>query len=113
MPLLGATGGGSAKGFGALANLGYFIRNSLRFRASASAYLNRTLSTPTNNKIWTWSGWVKRGALAGYYTLFSSASSGTGFTTIRFTQNANDDLAIFQFNGSSYDYHFATSQLLS
>jgi len=42
MPLLGATGGGSAKGFGALANLGYFIRNSLRFRSSASAYLNRT-----------------------------------------------------------------------
>ena len=37
---------------------------SLRFRASATAYLSRTFGTATNNKIWTWSAWVKRGSLS-------------------------------------------------
>ena len=39
------------------------VSGSLRFRSSASAYLNRTFGTPTNNLKWTWSGWVKRGEL--------------------------------------------------
>jgi hypothetical protein len=42
---------------------GYVIDNSLRFRSSASAYLNRTPATAGNRKTWTWSGWVKRGTL--------------------------------------------------
>jgi len=42
---------------------GYNLTNSLRFRSSASAYLNRTFGTPTNNKVWTWSAWIKRGSL--------------------------------------------------
>ena len=72
MPLLGATGGGSAKGFGALANLGYFIRNSLRFRSSASASLTRTPAGTGNRKTWTWSGWVKRGTLSATQGIFSA-----------------------------------------
>jgi hypothetical protein len=40
------------------------VNNSLRFRASAAAYLNRTFGTPTNNRVWTWSAWVKRGSLS-------------------------------------------------
>ena len=64
MPFLGTTGGGSVKQYGGQANLGYFIKNSLRFRASNSNYLNRTFGTPTNNKVWTWSAWVKRGSLS-------------------------------------------------
>jgi hypothetical protein len=42
---------------------GYFINKSLRFRSSASAYLNRTFGTPTDNKVQTFSFWVKRGAI--------------------------------------------------
>lgn len=38
----------------------YEITNSLRFRNSATAYINRTFSTAGNRKTWTWSGWVKR-----------------------------------------------------
>jgi hypothetical protein len=57
----------------------YQIANSLRFRSSASAYLNRIFGSPTNNKIFTWSGWVKRGQLGTSYTIFSCCkSSGTG-----------------------------------
>jgi hypothetical protein len=75
MPLLGATGGGSAKGFGALANLGYFIRNSLRFRSSATAYLNRTPASAGNRKTWTWSGWVKTAALGTTRVMFGAGTN--------------------------------------
>jgi hypothetical protein len=32
---------------------GYNLENSLRFRSSASAYLNRTPATASNRKTWT------------------------------------------------------------
>lgn len=85
MPLLGATGGGSAKGFGALANLGYFIRNSLRFRGSNSAYLRRTPGVAGNLRTWTASFWYKNGALNTNETLFSNAvvSDSIGFRSSR------------------------------
>ena len=54
----------------------YFANNSLRFRASASAYLQRTPASAGSLTTWTWSGWVKRGALGGYQTLFGYVSSG-------------------------------------
>jgi hypothetical protein len=64
---------------------GYVIDNSLRFRSSASAYLNRTPATAGNTKTWTWSGWVKRGNLGGYQTLLSADStSGGRYALVRF-----------------------------
>ena len=54
---------------------GYQLTRSLRFRASASAYLNRTFGTPTSTTIWTWSAWVKRGGLGGTYRLFGASTS--------------------------------------
>jgi len=54
---------------------GYNLTKSLRFRSSASAYLNRTFSTPTNNKIWTWSGWVKLGTLSVSRQILSAGSA--------------------------------------
>jgi hypothetical protein len=51
---------------------GYFLNKSLRFRSSASAYLNRTPATDTNQKTWTWSGWVKRGTLGTTQYLFGA-----------------------------------------
>lgn len=111
MPLLGATGGGSAKGFGALANLGYFIRNSLRFRESATAYLNRTLTTPTNNKIWTYSAWVKRGTLgsASQQHFFNHWTGGNGQAGILFSSNT-DTIEFFDYTGS-YGYQLVTTQV--
>ena len=38
-----------------------FELKSARFDDGDSAYLNRTLNTPTNNKRWTLSTWLKRG----------------------------------------------------
>jgi hypothetical protein len=54
------------------------ISKSLRFRASASAYLNRTPTVASNRTTWTWSGWVKRGFGGGpnNFTLFFAESGG-------------------------------------
>ena len=60
-PLIGASG-----------QAGYNLTKSLRFRSSATAYLNRTFGSPTNNNKWTWSGWVKRGALGTDSGLFGA-----------------------------------------
>lgn len=72
----------------------YLISRSVRLRSSASAYLNRTLSTPTNNKIWTWSAWLKRGTLndggATYIAkcpLFDAPSSGSTFDAFYIRNN--------------------------
>lgn len=54
-------------GIGAGGSSSPAISNSLRFRASASAYLSRTFGTPTNGKIWTLSLWVKK-AIVGSTT---------------------------------------------
>jgi len=39
------------------------ISKSLRFRSSASAYLNRTPSSTSNRQIFTWSSWIKLGLI--------------------------------------------------
>ena len=48
------------------------IGNSLRLRSSATAYLSRTPSSTGNQKTWTWSAWIKRGALGVDSTLLHS-----------------------------------------
>jgi len=76
----------------------YSANNSLRFRSSASAYLNRTPTTASNRRTWTYSAWVKRGALSyGEATLFNAGTTGigsndTGFLGIRFTSGDTLDI---------------------
>jgi hypothetical protein len=69
------------------------IERSLRFNSADSAYLNRTLTTPTNNKIFTFSTWVKRSGLAANQTLFDAFVPATSFDTLRF--NSSDQLDYF------------------
>ena len=91
MPLFGTRGAASVTGFGGLAKLGYLLRNSLRFRASNSAYLSRTPAGAGNQKTWTWSGWVKRGVLGSASTLISGGGT-TGRLALFF--NGSDQLEI-------------------
>ena len=58
----------------------YPITKSLRFRSSASAYLNRTPASAGNRRTFTWSGWVKLGALGTDRGIFG-ASQGSGYGT--------------------------------
>jgi len=62
------------------------VQRSVRLRSSNSAYFNRTLTTPTSATVWTWSAWVKRGALTGTYRLFGAS------TTTYLTFNSSDQL---------------------
>ena len=107
MPLLGATGGGSAKGFGALANLGYYIKNSLRFRLANSAYLRRTPGSSGSLKTWTASFWYKPGELStDNQTLFSNAVESDA---IRFQTGTNSRELLIYFGAGSAN--LATSQV--
>jgi len=64
---------------------GYDINNSLRFRASASAFLNRTFgSTYTDKTKSTVSFWIKRGRLNvtnGHSIMWYNASGASGHIT--------------------------------
>jgi hypothetical protein len=61
--------------------VGYNLTRSLRFRASASATLTRTFSTPTSQNVFTFSAWVKRGALSSNFSLFGDSA---GNNVLRF-----------------------------
>jgi hypothetical protein len=89
---------------------GYNINNSLRFRSSASAYLNRTPASAGNRQTWTWSSWVKRGSLGSYQALFN-AFFGTNniVESIRFTNS--DTLEISYYYTSSFQYDLVTTQV--
>ena len=55
---------------------GYNLTRSLRFRSSASAYLNRTPASAGNRQTWTWSAWVKRGLLGASLTMLDGGATG-------------------------------------
>lgn len=86
----------------------YEIAKSLRFRASASAYLSRTPGVAGNRTTWTWSGWVKRGALSQspFSPLFvSTGSRGTsGFSSYTMLSiNSLDRLVLSSYNASGLE----------
>ena len=87
---------------------GYNLTKSLRFRSSASAYLSRTPASAGNRQTWTWSGWVKRGALGSQQKLFFAGSSGTSFTSFEFI--SADTFQIYSYNGAQ-DAYLVTSQV--
>jgi hypothetical protein len=45
---------------GGTQDTGYEISNSLRFNSASSSYLSFTTSTPTSQRIATWSFWMKK-----------------------------------------------------
>ena len=80
---------------------GYNISRSLRLRSSATAYFNRTFGTPTNQNVWTYSFWMKRGALGAMPLLGQGTVAGNGFN---FTFQSDDTLEIFYPNtGATLD----------
>ena len=56
------------------------IQRSLRFNSSDAAYLTRTPSSTGNQKVWTWSAWVKRATLStsAQYLFVSMETNGSG-----------------------------------
>ena len=70
MPLPTIPSGNVASAIGS----GYEVANSCKFDGT-SAYMGLTLGTPTNNKIYTFSCWVKRSKLPQYSVMFNAGSS--------------------------------------
>lgn len=63
---------------------GYQISRSVRLRSSASAYFNRTPASAGNRRIWTWSGWVKLGALgSANRTILVAGTNTSNLTYLR------------------------------
>ncbi len=92
-----------------LADEGYQISRSVRLRSSASAYFNRTPGSAGNRKTWTFSGWVKRGALSALQEIFE-ASDGSGNNEAIIQLNANDTLTIYSYIGA-YQLNLVTTQV--
>ena len=55
------------------------IDGSLKFDSASSNYLNRTPSSASNRKTWTWSGWVKKTGVGTQSFIFSCMPSGSYF----------------------------------
>jgi hypothetical protein len=79
----------------------YPISRSLRFNSADSAYLNRTPASAGNRKTWTWSGWVKRGALGSAQVLMSSDVGTSNTTWIEFGFDAADTFTITAYTTDS------------
>jgi len=77
-------------GGGQLDTGGYQIDNSLRFNDDDTPYLQRTPTSSSNRKTWTWSGWVKRSNIGTGTTdaiFYANGQSGINGTGIRFTSS--------------------------
>ena len=98
-------------GYGGISQ--YLINNSLRLRSSASAYLNRTCGSPTNNIKWTYSVWVKLGIVSGsgYNTIFSGGD-GTGNNQLFITvQQSTGNLIYREDSGGPNVFQLVTNQV--
>jgi hypothetical protein len=93
----------------AISSGGYDINNSVRLRSSASAYLSRTPAGAGSQTTWTWSGWVKLGALTASKGLFERFVSGSEFHTLAF-RSAPGELLFYSY-ASPTDYGFDTNAL--
>jgi hypothetical protein len=93
---------------------GYDITNSLRFNKGSSDYLSRIPASAGSTTKGTFSLWFKISELSatrgGAYQMFYSVSDGGSpfFISI----DNNDNLFIGQYNGSSWDFQYTSTQVL-
>jgi hypothetical protein len=87
---------------------GYQISRSVRLRSSASAYFNRTFTTPTDGKKYTFSIWAKRGAFGAIRPLIGVyPSSGATDSTVQIFEFSAAD--ILQFTGQTTTWRATTA----
>jgi len=56
---------------------GFNVDNSLRFNDGSQDSLQRSPSSASNRRTWTWSGWIKRSNLGADQIIFSGGSANT------------------------------------
>ena len=72
-------------GTNSIKDTGYNVDNSLRFNSGSSDNLSKSLSTPTNDKIFTFSCWFKKSKNATEMNLFGYQPSGNAEAYIGFS----------------------------
>jgi hypothetical protein len=75
----------------------YEIANSLRFNDGDAANLARTPSSTGNQRTWTWSCWVKRGASGAEIRLFGCYQANDSPISLKF--DGNDKLSVDNWAG--------------
>jgi len=85
----------------------YAIQRSLRFRSSATAYLNRTPSVAGNSSAFTFSFWAKRGALGATEYLFDAFQDANNRFYITFL--SDNTMQIAQIVSASATLNFQTT----
>ena len=94
---------------GASGQAGYNLTKSLRFRSSASAYLNRTPASAGNKQTWTLSFWLKTSkSNFDYYIAEASTNSSTDRTPIAFN---GGKLQIRHIDGNATQFTIETTQI--
>ena len=73
-----------------------------------SSYLSAS-SSSGNRKTWTWSGWTKKSRANGSYNALFTA--GNQNFILRFGDATNDRIIIYDFNGSTTEYYYATDAI--
>jgi hypothetical protein len=95
-------------GTNSIKDTGYDVANSLRFNDDSQDFLNRTLGTPTNNKKWTYSAWLKKSSQTDMI-MFSCGANNNDRGLIYF--NNTGDLNIYGATSGSGTYFLATNRL--
>jgi hypothetical protein len=89
---------------------GYNFTRSLRFRASASGYLNRSAyPVASAGTQWTMSMWVKRGTLGTLVSLFSFVGTGGAAQQAGIQFDSNNNIRWWQYAPSAYQFHKITT----
>ena len=90
---------------------GYDVDNSLRFNYDSSDYLNKTLGTATNRKIFTISMWVKRSELYGVNseTKYLMSAGNNASTNIDEFYFRHDTLDFSGYESSTTEFQLRTN----
>ena len=87
------------------------VNNSLRFRRSASAYLSRTFSTPTNGTTWTISYWAKLGIIGRANHFAPNLSTNEGSISIESDFALYVNPRVGTVGGAGTNYFLGTTQV--
>ena len=99
-------------GTNSIKDTGYDVANSCRFNGGSSDSLNRTLGTPTNNKKYTISIWVKKTKNSGNVNGNSQSLLGTiGGDDTYFEINNSDQLFFGEYSSSAWQIEIKTDRL--
>ena len=90
---------------------GYNLTKSLRFRRSASAYLNRTFSSPTSGTKWTISYWAKLGIIDRANHFAPNLSTNEGSISIESDFALYVNARVGTVGGAGTNYVLATTQV--